>query len=256
VNNLRGLVVTVVMFLAAGGVGAYAMTQDRHEEQLLPDLRLQNLDGLYIDTETEPGVKQLRFPTVTFNVGDGPFDFQARRLSADQWRVTQRILRSDGTWADRETEANVFFAGDGHDHWHVEAINRWEVLDDEGRVVLVGKKRGFCFEDNTETPRTGDGEGSPADPVYTARAGACAIGRPDVLRVSQGLSPGWGDLYDVDLPNQFIDVTDLPDGRYRLRVTTDQHDWFEEADERNNAAWIDFRLTGDEVAELVTGGGV
>ena len=32
------------------------------------------------------------------------------------------------------------------------------------------------------------------------------------------ISPGWADVYGTGLQCQWIDVTDVPDGNYRLRV--------------------------------------
>ncbi|WP_204312910.1 hypothetical protein, partial [Stenotrophomonas maltophilia] len=36
---------------------------------------------------------------------------------------------------------------------------------------------------------------------------------------------------------QRLDVTGLPDGRYRLVATADPEDWFREVGEKNNSAW-------------------
>jgi hypothetical protein len=29
-----------------------------------------------------------------------------------------------------------------------------------------------------------------------------------------GISPGWGDIYTWDLPGQYLDITNVPDGAY------------------------------------------
>jgi hypothetical protein len=57
-----------------------------------------------------------------------------------------------------------------------------------------------------------------------------------------GLSWGWGDLYPFLLPGQSIDVTDIPDGRYRLRIEVDERRWFREARRDNNVTWTDLTL--------------
>ena len=36
-----------------------------------------------------------------------------------------------------------------------------------------------------------------------------------------GLSVGWGDTYPLTLPDQYIDITAVTPGRYRLNVTAD-----------------------------------
>ena len=57
-----------------------------------------------------------------------------------------------------------------------------------------------------------------------------------------GLSAGWQDPYTWALPDQRLDITGLPDGRYRLVATADPNNWFREVDEKNNDAWADIVL--------------
>ena len=60
-----------------------------------------------------------------------------------------------------------------------------------------------------------------------------------------GLSVGWGDLYRYTLPDQFVDITGLGAGRYRLVVTADRQGWFSESNESNNSTWVDLQLKGN-----------
>ena len=57
-----------------------------------------------------------------------------------------------------------------------------------------------------------------------------------------GLSPGWQDPYTWTLPDQRLDITGLPDGRYRLVAMADPNNWFRETNERNNTTWVDIEL--------------
>ena len=57
-----------------------------------------------------------------------------------------------------------------------------------------------------------------------------------------GLSYGWIDRYDFRLPGQSIDVTDLPDGKYRLWLDVDEQPWFHEKRRDNNVTWADLDL--------------
>jgi hypothetical protein len=69
-----------------------------------------------------------------------------------------------------------------------------------------------------------------------------------------GLSVGWGDRYPATLPDQYVDVTGLPDGKYRLRATADESDWFKETDDKNNRTWVDLTLTrvnGRTAADII-----
>jgi hypothetical protein len=57
-----------------------------------------------------------------------------------------------------------------------------------------------------------------------------------------GLSIGWGDQYHRSLPGQYIDITGLPDGNYRLKVIVDYDGGFQETDDANNSSYVDFTL--------------
>ena len=57
-----------------------------------------------------------------------------------------------------------------------------------------------------------------------------------------GLSPGWADPYPWALPDQRLLLTGLDDGVYRLWAAADPGSWFKEANETNNATWVDIRV--------------
>ena len=92
------------------------------------------------------------------------------------------------------------------------------------------------------------------DPVYSR----FSCGEKDDQAIGMGLSYGWIDLYPFMLPGQSIDVTDVPDGRYRLRVEVDERGWFREERRDNNVTWTDLTLhatrKGDRVLRNVEQG--
>jgi hypothetical protein len=78
------------------------------------------------------------------------------------------------------------------------------------------------------------------------------------LRVTMGHSRGWGYTYPWGLVGQYLDMTGLPDRRYRLRVTADGNsadgsNRFLDSDETNNSTWADLQITGDTVTVLEYG---
>lgn len=65
-----------------------------------------------------------------------------------------------------------------------------------------------------------------------------------------GLSPGWGDVYVASTPCNWLDVTDVPDGRYTLHVAIDTHHIIDQGDQDNvlpDTAAIDLELRGNTV---------
>jgi hypothetical protein len=218
-------------------------------EDLLPDLGMGQLSNIQIQTTTTQ--KRLRFDATIVNVGAGKFEVTGRRpdTSTTDMVTTQRIYDSTGDYRDRSTNATFFYSGDGHNHWHVKDLEHYQLfrLDGSGNVVEPavgeGAKVGFCFLDNVNW-------GSSEDRYYSL---PCESGNPDALRVTMGLSRGWGDRYPSTLPTQYIDITGLADGRYRLRLTADEADSFLESDETNNVTWADLEITGSSVTVLQYG---
>jgi hypothetical protein len=230
-------VTAVALALALGQPGAAVAAADR-----LPDLGMAPLKDLSIDTATIPGRRLLRFTTVIVNVGTGPFETIGSRpdTTTSVMAVSQRIFNDAGSFRDRGTPAVMFWAGDGHDHWHVRDVEAYELIRlDNGRRVGTGAKHGFCYFDNTAyrlwLP------GAPDSPVY----GGC--GTAADLTVTTGLSVGWGDTYPAAIAYQWIDITGLKSGRYRLRATADPANWFAEINDGNNSTWVGLKLTGSSV---------
>jgi lysyl oxidase len=93
--------------------------------------------------------------------------------------------------------APIFYLDECHGHYHMQGFSEYLLLDADGNTVQAGHKQGFCFEDSfkfTDHPSSGYNCGN------------------------QGITSGWGDWYYKQLPGQWIDVTDVQEGDYRLRV--------------------------------------
>lgn len=91
-----------------------------------------------------------------------------------------------------------------HDHFHFEGFADYRLVTMEGREVGRGHKQAFCLEDSDHAP------GVPLRVVADRDRFTC---------LRQGIHAGWMDVYLRTLACQYVDVTDVPPGRYRLRVT-------------------------------------
>ena len=73
-------------------------------------------------------------------------------------------------------------------------------------------------------------------------------------RVLMGTSRGWGDIYRWSIAFQWIDITDLPDGTYKVRVVIDPPlatgGFFRESDDSNNRSWTKIRIGPSSVTVL------
>jgi Lysyl oxidase len=97
-------------------------------------------------------------------------------------------------------------------------------------VIAVGRKQGFFLVDIA--PYCTDS--APAFDYY-----------PD-----QGISAGWADVYVSSIPCQWLDVTDVPDGRYTLRIGVDTLGIVEQDDVLPDTVSVRVRLSGGAVRVL------
>ncbi|MDP9397028.1 MAG: lysyl oxidase family protein [Actinomycetota bacterium] len=233
--------------ITVGSLGVLAEpAQARHRtpRDLLPDLRMAPMTNFSIE-ETRGGRRLLRFDSVIVNVGKGRFEARGSRpdQATELMRTSQRVYNTAGRYRTVRTAAQMYYSGDGHDHWHVRDLEQFTFVSKEGGTgVGTLAKHGFCFFDNVPyrlgLPR------APRFPYYSD------CGNEGDLRVRMGLSVGWGDLYDARLIDQYVDISDLPDGRYRMTGTADPQRWFKESNPRNNASWVDLDIRGTDVRVL------
>lgn len=233
--------------------------------QCSPSEKARNADGscFGIHTTAVPGQRVLKFPVTTFNVGAGPMEVHATRSSssATQWTAVQRILTDNGVVRELAISPEFSYAGDGHSHWHIQDFDAYQLLDATGTVLEVGEKHGYCLQDNTDYRDWLDAHiadpsvhpGMPLQEVYT-NATACGFEEPQSTDILHGLSVGWGDSYPTTLDNQYIDITDVPDGTYTLKVTANQGltgaQILTESNPANNAASSKITITGNTVTWL------
>lgn len=239
-----------VLLLLLGGITRSAGAQD--SALLLPDLRMGPIQELKI-REPADGRRLLRFSTLLVNVGAGPFEAYGQRASTDDedMSVIQRVYDDAGGYHDIPTTATMFFSGDGHDHWHIRDLQRYTLKRPGRQEVRKGAKEGFCVYDlvpyNLTLP------GAPERKHYKKGITCGEEEEENSLRADMGLSVGWTDKYAYLLPYQWIDITGLPSGTYRLRVEVDVKDQFEESREANNHTWSIIELKGERVKVLKEG---
>jgi hypothetical protein len=211
--------------------------------QLMPDLTTLPATGLLI--EGRGPARALRFGTTLANIGLGPLETVPDRATPcpREQRSFIQVVRhdddQDGRYhskrdlsATRHGGACVLFHR-SHEHWHIDGSSRYELLDTAGTRVAGTRKVSFCLRDSDRLPGV---ESGPR--AYEA----CARDRV------QGISPGWGDLYDSDLDGQRLPLpAGLPAGPYCLQMTADPFDYFRESDETNNASRTPVRIRGTAV---------
>ena len=244
VGLVLGTLITLVAAAAPPPTNAVTM--------LRPDLRMASLRD-FVAVRTSTGRRLLRFTTVMVNVGAGPFEVRGRRETTSERLMTtkQRIYDTLGNSHWVATGGLMSYAGDGHDHWHIRRIQLSELFRKGDTVTPPRRsaKIGFCFFDTNPyrltLPR------APDFPVY--RESSC--GTRSSLRAWMGLSVGWSDKYPWNFAFQYIDVTGLPAGVYRVCTTVDPQGFYTETNDTNNHVWADVRLvSGSSTVSLVDRG--
>jgi hypothetical protein len=109
-------------------------------------------------------------------------------------------------------------------------------------MVRTGRKVSFCLADTEidRWARKGDGPRTYNAPDCLFPASTSG-GRDHFV---QGITAGWADIYDWYLPDQFIEVSGVPDGKYILETIADPDSRLLEANEANNCIAMYVQLTG------------
>jgi hypothetical protein len=223
----------VALVLAAAAPGS-AWAAD-----VLPDLAQQQPRRLEIALDRQGAIPRfhLGFDSLVDNRGAGPLTIEAHRSSTNDQRMVadQRVLQDDGgTRLVEGIGALQFTYSPDHNHWHYLGFDRYELRrTSDYLLVAPDQKTGFCLGDRYETDPDTSIPGEPPEAVYTSQ---CGLGRPDLLEVREGISPGYGDVYYAQLEGQFVDVTGVDAGQYYLVHRANADHKLAESDYTNNAS--------------------
>ncbi len=224
--------------LERGGVGARG--------ERLPDLEILAPDAVIAGVVTVDGERKVRlgFSASAENKGVGPLTITGHRLNTTTEFMTadQMVTLANGSSAVRESIGSLAFVEDPtHRHWHLLSFMSYELRRaSDFKLVSPDQKTGFCLGDRYNVdPQTQ----LPAEPDRRVYNSTCGLEQTQLLEVLEGISVGWGDIYQAWRDQQFVDITGLPAGVYILvhRVNGDRA--LKESNYANNAASVRLRLT-------------
>ena len=186
---------------------------------LLPNLEALPAEELCLTTSGD--TTWLRFSTTSWNSGAGPLELVAGKADrkAKKQKVYQHIESSNGRV--RKVLAGFFVWHSTHNHFHFENYAHYilQPVNAPGASARTATKTTFCIMDTTK---------------IDSLAGAASY--TTCGKSVQGMSVGWGDTYGWYLDGQAIDVTELPDGDYRLEIVVDPKNRLSESDETDNTS--------------------
>jgi hypothetical protein len=217
---------------------------------MLPGERAGSPNARWVDTSEVPGRTLYRFDTVIMNRGAGALEVFRDPAGATFQRTwsggvpggaaTSKSFPPGTSSGDRaiplggpgQQNALRYSAAVGHEHFHAQRVAAYELQTTGGARVAESAKNvaGFCMFDSW-------GDESTRASFYPTDGTSCARGEASyagLLRM--GISPGWGDLYASQIWDQWVDVTGVAPGTYRLVGIADPDDLYEESNEANNAS--------------------
>lgn len=191
---------------------------------------------------TKRGEPQIRFDTAIANRGQHALDLVGV-AQADGSVLAYQCVR----WAAPMTcllrrPAGTIVWHPAHAHFHFTDFARFELRRlrggspdmSPGGLVSSSEKVSFCLMDVRADRSDREPWYERPSPMYS---NLCAAG-------SQGLSPGWRDVYDAATPGQSLSLAGVADGAYALVVTVDPLDRLAETRTDDNVAWRTLKLVG------------
>ena len=213
-------------------------------------------NSCYADETAQFGsTRCLRFDNDIRNVGAGPlllrFSWSPDAL-AGNCEMRQEIISSDASVADRPAGPCVFHPQ--HAHFHYSNMGRYLLyaVDSGGRPgaqpVAASNKVGFCVIDVDDYAF---GQPASLQRPRTYSFPTCNVPNaygPGTVSEYMGTSPGWGDVYTWDLPQQYIDISKgVPDGEYMVVSKSNFDAGILTSDRRQETGITCIRITGNTV---------
>jgi hypothetical protein len=245
-------------------------------KRLLPDLTFHGTERITFDTPSFPifepdppagascfasemeedGARTcLRFDQIVANRGAGPIEIAydvptgATPDPNAPFPVAQRVYDSDGSFTDRPGGSVTYHAIHGHYHYSSFANALLWRSDARGAKlgntpVAASHKVSFCMADIRIDAWGEKGDGPRKYYAPDCLFPSVSDGVTDQYR--QGVNNGWSDVYDWYIPDQYIEVSVVPSGLYRLEFCADPFNEIEEEREDNNCVVNHIRLSGME----------
>lgn len=211
--------------VAAGGAGAASPAVGA----VLPDLTPEPIGRYAFDTTTLPTRTLLRADGGITNRGAGDLILVGSRAGVSQPFMTgfQRTANGDGTFSDGPTVFGFQLHEEApHHHWHAQRMTKFQLRRNIGgglREVEIP----FCLRDDKNVKGL-------VPPTTVRRYLDC--GNAASTSVLMGLQSGFTDLYEAEIPDQWIDITGLRPGRYTFTASVDPGGLVTETNEANNAS--------------------
>jgi len=220
------------------------------------------------ETQQFGSTRCLRFDNDIRNVGAGPLEFKflyTPDAFTGHCDMLQEVLSGDGSLSERNAGPCVFHTQHGHFHYQNMGKYQLYAVGADGlpgaAPVAASNKVGFCTIDvddysfggpaDAQRPRTYSFPTCNIPNGYSTQPALSTPYGPGGLPEFMGISPGWGDVYTWDLPQQYIDISHgVPDGVYEVVSRSNPDGAILTADRGQETGVTCIRIAGNKVTVL------
>jgi lysyl oxidase len=226
-----------------------------HQPSCYPQETL-GLDADELGSQDYVPIRCLRWDLAVDNVGRGPWEVRAYPNSATPESAFQALYRTDGTYRLAKVGQARFSNAHGHIHFRGnDEVGLYKLNPDGSRGKLVKEMgdKGICAIDLINRSF-----GTAADiPSKYVVPGTCDVDDnidsedplyPGERYLRTGISAGWRDVYPWFIPDQYIDITDVADGKYLLVYHVNASGLLHESSFANNSSRECVEFHGTDVA--------
>jgi hypothetical protein len=180
----------------------------------LPDLAALPLWNLGITHR--PRGDFVMFAASPWNAGPAPMVVEGfRRPGEDIMDAYQYFYDQDENVVGRAPVGTLeFHHGGGHNHWHMRQLVEFSLVDASGSEVVLSKKQSFCIAPTDAVDLSVEG----ADYVPWSLRLSSRCGSSESIWVREALAAGWADTYFQSVSGQALNVTNVPNGWYYVRL--------------------------------------
>ncbi|HET6915431.1 MAG TPA: hypothetical protein VFH56_05015 [Acidimicrobiales bacterium] len=228
-----------------------------------------------------PTTRCLRFTSDVQNAGSGDFEVQLPWVTSSGsggapqsgflpggCQAQQVLTSTSGAQVTRAAGDCEFHPEHGHFHYKNLVSFRLYHYDASapngiGAPVGSGLKESFCLTDDDYFGFASKGPnsarqfvGQPNCNVPSDFKASTDAGGTSGAFVIEGISPGWGDVYTWDTPDQYIDITNAPAGTYELVEETNPAGAILVAGPQQTCALTQLQLTATGVTPGTTNANV
>ena len=162
------------------------------------------------------GRAHLAFAASPWNAGPAPLVVEGfRRAGEDLMDAYQYFYDAEGNAVGRAPVGDMAYDdARGHQHWHFLQFARFSLVDVSSNEVVRSNKQAFCLVPTDAIDLTVE---RAAWNEWGGDFGTMC-GGPSALWIREVLPAGWADTYYQSAPGQSLNITNVPNGWYRVRM--------------------------------------